>query len=121
MKILFNKKNSRMRRALKTRCQLKSSKSIRLVIHRTSRHMYAQIINFDSRVLTAASTIEKKIQKSLTSYTGNKTSSSIIGEMIAKRAIKQGINSVSFDRSGFKYHGRVRILAETARKSGLKF
>ncbi|QCI27320.1 50S ribosomal protein L18 [Buchnera aphidicola] len=122
MNILKNKKNARIRRSLKNRIRFKNLNIIRLVVHRTPRHIYAQI--FDSKksiVLVSASTVEKKIRKTLNSYTGNKKSASIIGTMIAHRALKKGICSVSFDRSGFKYHGRIQILAESARKAGLKF
>lgn len=114
--------SSRVRRSLKTRYHFKSLNVIRLIIHRTSRHMYAQIFDTKtSTILTSASTLEKGIRRQLNSYTGNKESASFIGVIIANRALKKGIQSVVFDRSGFKYHGRVQILAESARKSGLKF
>ncbi|WP_367678703.1 50S ribosomal protein L18 [Buchnera aphidicola] len=118
----MNKKLSRIRRGLKTRIKLKSCDMMRLVIHRTSRHMYAQIIDpISFNVVVSASTLEKSIRKNLISYTGNQDSANYIGDTIAKRALKKGISTVSFDRSGFKYHGRVKMLAESARKSGLKF
>jgi len=116
-----NKKIARVRRGYRTRCKLKSLRATRLVIHRTSRHMYAQIISsVNSRVLAVASTLEKNILND-SCYTGNKIAASIIGEKIAQRALEKGIKKVSFDRSGFKYHGRVRALAESARKFGLIF
>ncbi|QCI24012.1 50S ribosomal protein L18 [Buchnera aphidicola (Macrosiphoniella sanborni)] len=121
--ILSNKTKiiSRMRRSMKTRCKIKTLGAIRLVIHRTSRHMYAQIIcSKQSKVLAYASTVEKKINTDL-EYTGNKKAASVIGKIIAERAFVKGIYSVSFDRSGFKYHGRIKILAESAREMGLKF
>ncbi|NIH16489.1 MAG: 50S ribosomal protein L18 [Buchnera aphidicola (Periphyllus lyropictus)] len=113
--------NSRKKRSLKARCKFRKLKSQRLVVHRTSRHMYAQIISKDNfSVLVYASTLEKNIKKKL-NYTGNKKSSEIIGKTIAKRALKKGIKKVSFDRSGFKYHGRIKSLANSARKFGLQF
>lgn len=116
-----NKKISRIRRGLRTRCKLKSIGMIRLVIHRTARHIYAQIISsVNSTVLAVASTLEKNILDQ-SCYTGNKVAARIIGEKIAKRALSKGIINVAFDRSGFKYHGRVQALAESARKFGLIF
>ncbi|WP_343128126.1 50S ribosomal protein L18 [Buchnera aphidicola (Takecallis taiwana)] len=122
MVLLNNKLSSRKRRSLKMRHKFKSLNVIRLIIHRTSRHIYAQIFDINtSTVLMSASTLEQGIQRQLSSYTGNKQSASFIGLIIAHRALKKGIQSVVFDRSGFKYHGRVKILAESARKAGLKF
>ena len=122
MNTLHNKKSSRIRRMLKMRNTLKQSVVMRLIVHRTSRHIYAQIFDMKTAsVLASASTLESSIQKQLGTYTGNKKSASFIGEIIALRALKKGIEYVVFDRSGFKYHGRVQILAESARKSGLKF
>ncbi|HMI76885.1 MAG TPA: 50S ribosomal protein L18 [Buchnera sp. (in: enterobacteria)] len=116
-----NKKKSRIRRGLRTRCKLKELGVIRLVVHRTSRHIYAQIISsINSTVLAVASTLEKNILNQ-SCYTGNKIAAGIIGEKIAQRALEKGIFNVSFDRSGFKYHGRIQVLAESARKSGLIF
>ncbi|MFT8229815.1 MAG: 50S ribosomal protein L18 [Enterobacterales bacterium] len=116
----MNKIQSRMRRAKKTRMKLKALSSIRLVVHRTSRHIYAQIIESKkSKVLISASTVEKDILSKISFYTGNKKSASIIGKIIAERALKNGIDKVSFDRSGFKYHGRIKVLAESARSVGL--
>ncbi|XBC41016.1 MAG: 50S ribosomal protein L18 [Buchnera aphidicola (Nurudea yanoniella)] len=119
--VFFNKKRARIRRATNTRYKLKTLQSIRLVVHRTSRHIYAQIISFNnSSVLAVASTLEKNFSK-LIKYTGNKEAASIIGKTIAERALKKGIEHVAFDRSGFKYHGRIQALAHAARKVGLKF
>lgn len=117
----FNKKASRMRRALKIRKKIYMLEVCRLVAHRSLRHMYAQIISKDNNnVLVSASTTEKLISNQL-KVTGNKQAAFIIGKIIAERAIKRNIINVSFDRSGFKYHGRIRALAEGARKFGLKF
>ncbi|WP_295164125.1 50S ribosomal protein L18 [uncultured Buchnera sp.] len=111
---------SRIRRSVKARCKMKSLGAMRLVVHRTSRHMYAQIISSKSEVLAFASTLEKNIKLDL-KYTGNKKAAEIIGKIIAERALSKGISNVSFDRSGFKYHGRVKKLADSARNFGLKF
>ncbi|QCO71048.1 50S ribosomal protein L18 [Buchnera aphidicola] len=120
----FSNKNkiiSRMRRSIKTRRKLKKLGAIRLIVHRTPRHMYAQIVSStESKVLAYASTLEKKINCTL-KYTGNKEAAAQIGKIIAERALSKGIENVSFDRSGFKYHGRVQVLAESAREVGLKF
>lgn len=116
-----NKKNNRMRRASCTRIKLKKLRKIRLCVHRTSRHIYAQIISSDgSQTLSAASTLELELKPNF-SYSGNIQAASVLGRVIAERAILQGVNQVAFDRSGFKYHGRIKALAEAARDSGLKF
>ncbi|CAL4326560.1 50S ribosomal protein L18 [Buchnera aphidicola] len=116
-----NKINSRIRRSMKARLKIKALKAVRLVVHRTSRHIYAQIISStESKVLVFASTLEKNISSNI-KYTGNKEAAQIVGKIIAERALSKGIYNVSFDRSGFKYHGRIQVLAESARKFGLKF
>ncbi|CUX95715.1 50S ribosomal protein L18 [Candidatus Mikella endobia] len=122
----MNKKLARIRRSITTRCKIKKLKTIRLVIHRTSRHIYAQIFEpNNSKVLVAASTLEKNIIDRLNFLgiinTSNKSAASEIGKIIAIRALEKGIKNVSFDRSGFKYHGRVQALANAARIAGLQF
>lgn len=115
------KKIKRIRRAFSTRCNIRRLGKTRLVVHRTPRHIYAQVISKDgSEVLVAASTLEKLIKNKL-QYTGNKDSAATIGKIIAERSIKKGIKFVSFDRSGFKYHGRIKALANAARLAGLNF
>ncbi|VFP83037.1 50S ribosomal protein L18 [Candidatus Erwinia haradaeae] len=117
----MDKKSSRLRRATRLRCQLKDLGSMRLVIHRTLRHIYAQIIAYNgSQTLVTASTVEKSIYTQL-KYTGNKDAAIIVGKIVAERAIEKGITHVSFDRSGFQYHGRVQALADAAREAGLQF
>ncbi|PPI88558.1 50S ribosomal protein L18 [Candidatus Pantoea edessiphila] len=118
----MNKKRSaRIRRSNSTRCKIKELGAIRLVVHRTPRHIYAQVISSSgSKVLISASTVEKIINNQL-QYTGNKKAASVVGRFIAERAMKKDITSVSFDRSGFKYHGRIKALADAAREVGLKF
>ncbi len=93
----------------------------RLVVHRTPRHIYAQVIAPNgSEVLVAASTVEKAIAEQL-KYTGNKDAAAAVGKAVAERALEKGIKDVSFDRSGFQYHGRVQALADAAREAGLQF
>ncbi|WWP00514.1 MAG: 50S ribosomal protein L18 [Candidatus Dasytiphilus stammeri] len=117
----MNKKLSRIRRATRARCKLKKLNAIRLVIYRTPRHIYAQIITSQNcNILVTASTLEKSIQKKC-KYTGNKTAASIVGRIVAERAIHKGIKTVSLDRSGFLYHGRIKSLADAAREVGLNF
>lgn len=113
--------DSRMRRALKTRAKIKQLNRVRLSIHRTPRHIYAQIISADGeRVLAAASTVEQGIKNQLET-TGNKGAAFIVGKVIAERALAKGIDGVAFDRSGFRFHGRVKVLADAAREQGLRF
>ncbi|MFI4819105.1 MAG: 50S ribosomal protein L18 [Enterobacterales bacterium] len=117
----MKKKIIRLKRSKKTRCKIKSLCSLRLTIHRTSKHIYAQIISSNnSEVLISASTLEKNIKNKL-KQTGNKYAATKIGKIIAKRSINKNIKKVSFDRSGFKYHGRIKSLAKSARKYGLNF
>lgn len=116
-----SRKNSRIRRALRLRIKLKELKQIRLCIHRTPRNIYAQIISScGSQVLASASTVESSLRNT-SIYTGNVNSASMIGKIIAERALRKGVHKVAFDRSGFKYHGRIKALAEAARNNGLKF
>ncbi|VFP78307.1 50S ribosomal protein L18 [Buchnera aphidicola (Cinara cuneomaculata)] len=122
MKGKLNKKYSRIRRYTKIRKNLYSRRMFRLVVHRTSKHVYAQIISYKTaQILVYASTLEFKKLNINDVYTGNKYSAKIIGQLIAQRALKEGIKTVFFDRSGFKYHGRIKELAESARISGLIF
>ena len=109
----------RQRRALKTRSKIALTENNRLTIFRSNNHIYAQIMNNQgSEVLVSASTSEPvlKLEKN-----GNKEAAAQIGKVIAERALEKGINKVSFDRSGYKYHGRVKALAEAAREAGLSF
>ncbi|MCT6896867.1 MAG: 50S ribosomal protein L18 [Commensalibacter sp.] len=117
----MDKKSSRIRRATKARSKMRELLATRLVVHRTPRHIYAQIIAPNgSEVLAAASTLEKAISESL-KYTGNKDAAAAVGKAIAERALAKDIKEVSFDRSGFQYHGRVQALADAAREAGLQF
>jgi large subunit ribosomal protein L18 len=117
----MDKKQRRQRRARKTRAKIKMLRVDRLCVHRTPRHIYAQIISSpDDRVIASASTLTKELRADLEG-TGNKDAAVAVGKMIAERAKARGIERVAFDRSGFKYHGRVKALAEAAREAGLNF
>jgi len=117
----MNKKTSRLRRAVKTRSRIRDTGRTRLTVHRTPRHIYAQILSADgSQVLTAASTLTEDV-KAVVKNTGNIDAASVVGKLLAERAVQAGVTKVSFDRSGFKYHGRVKALAEAARENGLEF
>lgn len=110
-----------MRRAKKTRAILSEKKVIRLSVYRSNLHIYAQIIDTNNnKVLTSSSTLEPEIRKTL-SKGGNVEAASLIGKRIAEKAKSCGIDTVSFDRSGYKYHGRIKALAEAARENGLVF
>ena len=94
---------------------------MRLAVHRTNQHIYAQVISGDgAKVLAAASTAEKEVRTQIANG-GNKSAATQVGKRIAEKAKKLGIERVAFDRSGFKFHGRVKALAEAAREGGLKF
>lgn len=115
-------KSKRMRRAGKTRAKIREMRIARLCIHRTPRHIYAQVIAADGdKTLVAASTVDKDIRTALDGYSGNVDAASVVGKTIAERAKAAGIETVAFDRSGFRYHGRVKALADAAREGGLKF
>jgi large subunit ribosomal protein L18 len=116
----MDKKASRIRRGLKTRSRIKELQVPRLSVHRTPQHIYAQIIAPDAKVLAAASTLQADVKKGLKS-TGNVTAATLVGKLIAERAKKAGVEKVAFDRSGFKYHGRIKALADAARENGLQF
>lgn len=116
---MIDKKISRRRRALRSRLKMRELGVVRLCIHRTPRHMYAQIIGpTGDKVIAAASTLDKDLRAG---STGNVDAAKAVGKLIADRAKAAGIESVAFDRSGFKYHGRVRALADAAREAGLQF
>ena len=117
----MDKKSSRLRRAVRTRAKIKELESYRLTVHRTPRHIYAQILSHDStKVIATASTLDAEVKKELQG-SGNTTAAEAVGKAIALRASGEGVTTVSFDRSGFKYHGRVQALAEAARENGLQF
>jgi len=113
------KKQARMRRARSSRMKMRELGATRLTVHRTPRHIYAQVIEPEgTRVLVSASTLDTALRKG---KTGNKDAAAQVGKLIAERAKAAGITRVAFDRSGFKYHGRVKALADAAREGGLEF
>ncbi len=117
----MNKKESRLRRARGTRARIRGLGVMRLSVHRTPRHIYAQIIApTGSETLVCASTLDKELREQL-SGTGNVDAATAVGKLIAQRALEKGIAEVAFDRSGYRYHGRIKALAEAAREAGLKF
>ncbi|WP_294272020.1 50S ribosomal protein L18 [Propionivibrio sp.] len=117
----MDKNQARLRRARKTRAKIAELKSVRLSVHRTNSHIYAQVFSpCGSKVLAAASSLEPEVRKDVANG-GNIGAAAVIGKLIAERAKKAGIEQVAFDRGGFQYHGRVKALAEAAREAGLKF
>ena len=117
----MNKKETRLRRARKTRAKIAELKAVRLTVFRSNCHIYAQVISgCGSRVIAAASTVETDVRSQVANG-GNKAAAELVGKLIAERAKAAGVEQVSFDRSGFLYHGREKALAEAAREGGLKF
>ena len=117
----MDKKASRQRRARKARAKISELGMARLCIHRTPRHIYAQIIDTSGdKVLASASTVDKELRKDVKT-TGNSDAAAAIGKAVAERAQAAGVTAVAFDRSGLKYHGRVKALADAAREAGLQF
>ncbi len=117
----MNNVNNRLRRARKTRAKIAELKVTRLSVHRTNTHIYAQIIaESGDKVIASASTVEADVRKDLKNG-GNVAAAALIGKLIAEKAKKAGITTVAFDRSGYKYHGRIKALADAARENGLSF
>ncbi|MDG2411516.1 MAG: 50S ribosomal protein L18 [Halioglobus sp.] len=113
------KNDSRLRRARRARAKMRGLGVNRLSVHRTPRHIYAQVIApAGDKVLASASTLDSELRKG---STGNITAAAEVGKLVAKRAKEAGVEQVAFDRSGYKYHGRVKALADAARESGLEF
>jgi large subunit ribosomal protein L18 len=118
---MLNKTEARQRRARKTRARIAEQKTNRLAIHRTNLHIYAQVISADGgKVLASASTLEAEVRKELANG-GNAKAAAVVGKRIAEKAKSAGVTQVAFDRSGYKYHGRVKALADAAREHGLQF
>ena len=117
----MDKNKARLRRAAKSRAIIRGLGAERLTVFRTPRHIYAQVISADgSSTLVSSSTLESAI-KEVVVNTGNIDAARAVGKLIAERALEAGISSVAFDRSGFKYHGRIKAVAEAAREAGLNF
>jgi large subunit ribosomal protein L18 len=118
---MLHKKSARLRRARQTRAKIAELTAVRLTVHRSNCHIYAQVIAPDGmKVLAAASTMEPEIRQTV-KYGGNVKAAAEVGKRIAEKAKKLGIEAVAFDRAGYKYHGRVKALADAARAAGLKF
>ncbi|MYN12670.1 50S ribosomal protein L18 [Pusillimonas sp. TS35] len=121
----MDKKLSRLRRAVATRRKIAELRVHRLSVHRSNQHIYANIISPEGdRVLVSASTLEPEVRKALVDQKvngGNAAAATLVGKRVAEKAKAAGIEQVAFDRSGFRYHGRVKALAEAAREAGLKF
>ena len=117
----MDKKTSRIRRARKTRAKIAELNMVRLCVHRTNNHIYAQVISAEGdKVLAQASTAEASIKEQIKSG-GNIAAAALVGKAVAEKAKVAGVEKVAFDRSGFRYHGRVKALAEAAREHGLSF
>ena len=120
--IVITKLSKRKRRSKKTRVKIRELQAYRLSVHRTPKHMYAQIISPENDTVVSVSTLQAEIKQSLKNgKTGNIEAAEIVGKVIAQKAKKAKIEIVAFDRSGFMFHGRVKALAEAARENGLKF
>ena len=118
---MTDKKPSRLRRAAKTRARIRRQEAVRLTVHRTNQHIYAQVVAAaGARILASASTAEKEVRAQQPNG-GNKDAAALVGKRIAEKAKAAGVTEVAFDRAGFSYHGRVKALAEAAREGGLKF
>jgi len=117
----MDKKTARLRRAKKTRAHIRRLGKPRLTVYRSGRHIYAQVIAAEGgRVIASASTLQKDVRVDLSS-TSNKDAAKVVGKAVAEKAVAAGISDVAFDRSGYRYHGRVAELADAAREGGLKF
>jgi large subunit ribosomal protein L18 len=118
---MVDKNESRLRRARQTRLRIRENGAMRLTVYRTNSHIYAQIITSGGeKVLAAASTAEKEVRAQLKNG-ANRKAAEVVGARIAEKAKQAGIETVAFDRAGYRYHGRVKALAEAARAGGLKF
>jgi len=118
---MISKNDSRLRRARQTRIRIRNNGAVRLTVHRTNGHIYAQLTSPEGdKVLASASSLEKELRSQL-KHGSTRKAAEIVGQRIAAKAKEKGIEKVAFDRAGYKYHGRVKALAEAARAGGLKF
>lgn len=118
----MDKKQARLRRATRARAKIRELGAFRLCVHRTPQHIYAQVITpSGDKVIASASTVEKDLRGGIEGHKGNASAAALIGKAIAERARSAGVETVAFDRSGFRYHGRMKALADAARENGLKF
>ena len=117
----MDRNQQRLRRARQTRAKIAELKAVRLTVHRSNFHIYAQVLDASgTKVLATASTAEPEVRQAM-KYGGNVKAATEVGKRIAEKAKKLGIEAVAFDRAGYKFHGRVKALAEAARAAGLKF
>ena len=118
---MIDKKKSRLRRAKRTRAKIAELKAVRLTVNRSNGHIYAQVIDASGgKVIATASSVDKALRAELTNGSSVKAAA-VVGKTVAERAKKAGVEAVAFDRSGYRFHGRVKALAEAAREAGLKF
>ena len=118
---MSEKNDARLRRARQTRLKIREVGAVRLTVHRTNTHIYAQITSpAGDKVLASASSLEKEVRAQL-KHGANRKAAELIGQRIAAKAKEKGIEKVAFDRAGYRYHGRVKALADAARAGGLKF
>ena len=118
---MIDKKQSRLRRSRRTRAKIAELKVVRLTVNRSNSHIYAQVIDSSGgKVLASASSAEKALRADMKNG-GNIKAAAVVGKLIAEKAKKAGVETVAFDRSGYRFHGRVKALAEAAREAGLKF
>ena len=112
----------RERKARKIRAMLREQRKVRLCVHRTPRHIYAQMLSADgATVLVSASTVEPSVREKIKNNGSNIDAAKIVGTLIGERAVQSGTTVCAFDRSGFRYHGRIKALADAARAAGLQF
>ena len=118
---MIAKNDARLRRAKQTRHKIRELGAVRLTVHRTNTHIYAQLISASGdKVLATASSVEKEVRAQL-KHGANRKAAELVGQRIAAKAKEKGIDKVAFDRAGYRYHGRIKALAEAARSGGLKF
>jgi large subunit ribosomal protein L18 len=118
---MIRKKEARLRRAKQTRARIAEQTSVRLTVHRSNLHIYAQVIDASGdRVIVSASSLDKELRGQVGNG-GNVKAAALVGKRIAEKARAKGVEAVAFDRAGYKYHGRVKALAEAAREAGLQF
>ena len=118
---MSDKKFSRLRRARQTRIRIRDNGAVRLTVHRTNGHIYAQITSpAGDKVLACASSVEKEVRSQL-KHGSTRKAAEVVGQRIAAKAKEKGIEKVAFDRAGYRYHGRIKALADAARSGGLKF
>lgn len=118
------KKANRLKRAKRARMKIRELNTLRLTVHRTPQHIYAQVIGSEGgndRILVQASTLDQSLKSGNGGNGGNVEAATAVGALVAERATAAGVRKVAFDRSGYKYHGRVKALADAARAGGLEF